>query len=140
MAAFAEGRGVTAKVRWVSKSDEGGRNKWIHCTPLIGSSGVVGVWMVVIVDDEKSMFVSADGNGRKWRAPPPIVNGPTMGFPDDSSREASRNRETRDLDGRVSQLNKSSRRLGVVGGVNGLDSADSGTDGEVGSDNTSSRI
>ncbi|KIW65636.1 hypothetical protein PV04_07878 [Phialophora macrospora] len=52
--AFAEGRGVTAKVRWVSKGDEQGKNKWIHCTPLLGQGGQIGVWMVVVVDDEKS--------------------------------------------------------------------------------------
>lgn len=52
-AALADGRGVTAKVRWVSKHDEEGRNKWIHCTPLVGVNGQIGVWMVVIVDDER---------------------------------------------------------------------------------------
>lgn len=29
-----------------------GRSRWLHCTPLTGSNGKVGVWMVVIVDDE----------------------------------------------------------------------------------------
>ncbi|KAI1618286.1 non-specific serine/threonine protein kinase [Exophiala viscosa] len=53
-AAFAEGRGVTAKVRWISRGDEQGKNKWIHCTPLVGHHGQIGVWMVVIVDDEQS--------------------------------------------------------------------------------------
>lgn len=53
-AALEEGRGVTAKVRWITKLDEEGRNKWIHCTPLVGSHGNIGVWMVVIVDDPKS--------------------------------------------------------------------------------------
>jgi hypothetical protein len=53
-AAFAEGRGVTAKVRWISKMDEEGRNKWIHCTPLLGINGQTGVWMVIIVDDDKN--------------------------------------------------------------------------------------
>ena len=52
-AALADGRGVTAKVRWVSKHDEEGRNKWIHCTPLVGINGQIGVWMIVIVDDER---------------------------------------------------------------------------------------
>ena len=52
-AAFAEGRGVTAKVRWVTKHDEEGRPKWIHCTPLLGINGQTGVWMVIIVDDDK---------------------------------------------------------------------------------------
>lgn len=52
-AALADGRGVTAKVRWVSKHDEEGRNKWIHCTPLLGLNGQIGAWMVVIIDDER---------------------------------------------------------------------------------------
>jgi hypothetical protein len=69
--AFAEGRGVTAKVRWVSRSDEQGKNKWIHCTPLLGQSGSIGVWMVVIVDDEI--------NNARWQGggrPPPTVATP----------------------------------------------------------------
>lgn len=66
-AALAEGRGVTAKVRWTSKFDEEGRIKWIHCTPLIGSNGNIGVWMVVIVNDDKDQ-------GRRWRQAPPVSN------------------------------------------------------------------
>ncbi|EXJ74136.1 uncharacterized protein A1O5_02430 [Cladophialophora psammophila CBS 110553] len=68
--AFAEGRGVTAKVRWVTKGDDQGKNKWIHCTPLLGQSGQIGVWMVVVVDDEK--------NNERWpsaagRLPPQVA-------------------------------------------------------------------
>ncbi|KAI9838578.1 MAG: hypothetical protein M1819_004890 [Sarea resinae] len=63
-AALAEGRGVTAKVRWTSKSDEG-RSRWIHCTPLFGHNGKIGVWMIVIVDDENEV-------NRKWRLAPPV--------------------------------------------------------------------
>ena len=66
-AAMADGRGVTAKVRWIPKANEEGRNRWIHCTPLIGSNGAVGVWMVVIVDDEIAAPTS-----RKWRPAPPV--------------------------------------------------------------------
>ena len=73
MAALAEGRGVTAKVRWVTKFDDDGRNRWIHCTPLLGSNGRVGVWMVVLVDEE-------DGLSRRWKQAPPVAmsfgNGP----------------------------------------------------------------
>ncbi|KAM0214069.1 hypothetical protein ACHAQI_003689 [Fusarium lateritium] len=65
--AFAGGNGLTAKIRWLSKSEmqtkgntdgsqaapsNPGRNRWIHCTPLLGSNGAVGVWMVVLIDDE----------------------------------------------------------------------------------------
>lgn len=64
--ALADGRGVTAKVRWLtSKSDQEGRNRWIHCTPLIGSNGAVGVWMIVIADDE-------DPTSRKTKRAPPV--------------------------------------------------------------------
>ncbi|KAK9419774.1 putative PAC domain-containing protein [Seiridium unicorne] len=50
--AFADGNGVTAKVRWISRSGSD-RGRWIHATPLLGSNGAVGVWMVVLVDDEQ---------------------------------------------------------------------------------------
>lgn len=50
--AFADGNGVTAKVRWLSRAGSD-RGRWIHCTPLLGSNGAVGVWMVVLVDDEQ---------------------------------------------------------------------------------------
>ncbi|KAL8929588.1 MAG: hypothetical protein Q9172_000384 [Xanthocarpia lactea] len=63
--ALAEGRGVTAKVRWVSRADEEGRNRWIHCTPLVGSNGQIGVWMVVLVDDDQ-------GLSRRWKQAPPV--------------------------------------------------------------------
>lgn len=63
--ALADGRGVTAKVRWITKLDVDGRNRWIHCTPLIGSNGAIGVWMVVIVDDESDHV-------RKFRQAPPV--------------------------------------------------------------------
>ncbi|KAF1815514.1 hypothetical protein P152DRAFT_390595 [Eremomyces bilateralis CBS 781.70] len=80
-AAMAAGRGVTAKIRWVTgrregRTDEGkmrgeeGRPRWIHCTPLCGAGGGVGVWVVVLVDEE-------GGGGRKgWgREAPPVMGG-----------------------------------------------------------------
>lgn len=76
-AALADGRGVTAKVRWVSKNDEEGRNKWIHCTPLLGINGQIGVWMVVIIDDEKhKMLKERDRMGAGGRVAPQIVPDP----------------------------------------------------------------
>jgi len=65
--ALADGRGVTAKVRWVTKDDLEGRSRWIHCTPLIGSNGAIGVWMIVIVDDETST-----SSTKRFRQAPPI--------------------------------------------------------------------
>lgn len=67
--ALAEGRGVTAKVRWVSRTTGEGRPRWIHCTPLTGSNGAIGVWMVVIVDDDEMDVQHA---GRKQRDAPPV--------------------------------------------------------------------
>lgn len=75
VAALADGRGVTAKIRWVSRSEDEGRNRWVHCTPLMGGNGQIGVWMVVLVDDESSRPV------RKFRAAPPValdINGRTF--------------------------------------------------------------
>lgn len=32
-----------------------GRPRWIHCTPLASTNGAVGVWVVVIVDEDNEM-------------------------------------------------------------------------------------
>ena len=72
-AALGEGRGVTAKIRWLTRADEDGegegRPRWIHCTPLFGHSGAVGVWMIVLVDEEGSQ---QNGSGRRFRNAPPV--------------------------------------------------------------------
>lgn len=69
-------RGVTAKIRWLphavqdlSDSYEEGRPRWIHCTPLLGASGSVGIWMIVIVDEEKN-----SQSNRRFRQAPPVAN------------------------------------------------------------------
>jgi hypothetical protein len=75
--ALADGsRGVTAKIRWLSRavanlddSYEEGRPRWIHCTPLLGASGSVGVWMVVLIDEDRHVAPS-----RRFRQAPPIAN------------------------------------------------------------------
>lgn len=74
-AALGEGRGVTAKIRWLARPDEDGegegRPRWIHCTPLLGHTGAVGVWMVVIIDEEGSReSISAN---RRFRTAPPVA-------------------------------------------------------------------
>ncbi|KAL8917251.1 MAG: hypothetical protein Q9172_005926 [Xanthocarpia lactea] len=56
--ALEAGQKVTAKVQWLSKSFDNGRPRWIHCTPLISASGLIGVWMVILVDDEEKPAVS----------------------------------------------------------------------------------
>lgn len=77
------GCGVTAKIRWLANANaqpeaEEGRPRWIHCTPLLGQSGTVGVWMVVLVDDEKSQ---ASGPARRFRQAPPIPSDTRNGQP-----------------------------------------------------------
>lgn len=49
--AMKVGRSVTARIKWTTRSNPEGRNRWVHCTPLLASNGQVGVWMVVVVDD-----------------------------------------------------------------------------------------
>lgn len=34
-------------------TDELGKTRWIHCTPLLGSDEKVGVWMIVMVESER---------------------------------------------------------------------------------------
>ena len=50
--ALEVGRKVTAKVQWLSKTATKSRARWIHCTPLLGVNDTIGVWMVILVDDE----------------------------------------------------------------------------------------
>ncbi|KAJ5240230.1 hypothetical protein N7468_004849 [Penicillium chermesinum] len=55
--AMMHGRSVTARVRWVTRFNSEGRNRWVHCTPLNANNGQVGVWMIVIVDDDEGQIV-----------------------------------------------------------------------------------
>lgn len=73
-AALGTGRGVTAKIRWISgrNPDEDGRPRWVHCTPLLGQNGSIGVWMIVIVDEENA------APSKRFKSAPPVsdsING-----------------------------------------------------------------
>ncbi|KAF2722856.1 hypothetical protein K431DRAFT_266029 [Polychaeton citri CBS 116435] len=64
------GVGVTAKVTWLTSRQQGGdyadgKTRWVHCTPLLGSDERVGVWMIVLVENEEV-------TGRLNRGPPSI--------------------------------------------------------------------
>ena len=87
VAALAEGRGVTAKIRWVSRSDDEGRNRWIHCTPMLGANSNIGVWMIVLVDDESSH------PRRRYRPAPPVAK--------DIKSAAYESQRTRTLPGNI---------------------------------------
>ena len=50
--ALAQGRSVTAKVRWAPKSGDRGRSRWIAFTPLVGSHKQIGVWIAILIDEE----------------------------------------------------------------------------------------
>lgn len=87
---------MTAKIRWLTKADEDadgeGRPRWIHCTPLLGHSGAVGVWMIVLVDEENSTMSSG---GRRFRNAPPVasnINGKEWdaGYAREQGRERNR--------------------------------------------------
>ncbi|KAJ5280441.1 hypothetical protein N7478_005813 [Penicillium angulare] len=56
--AMEAGRSVTARIKWVTRFNTEGRNRWVHCTPLYASNGQVGVWMVVIVDDDEETLIN----------------------------------------------------------------------------------
>lgn len=68
-AALSEGRGVTAKIRWLTRgdSDTGGQPRWIHCTPLQGPNGKVGIWMIILVDE-------ANTAARSFKRAPPVAS------------------------------------------------------------------
>ncbi|KAF2031294.1 hypothetical protein EK21DRAFT_63599 [Setomelanomma holmii] len=111
--ALADGsRGVTAKIRWLAHavqnpetSYEEGRPRWIHCTPLLGASGAVGVWMVVLVDEEK--------NGapvRRFRQAPPVASDVR------SRKDNARGTLMDDFDDFPSQDSYSPRMTSVVNG------------------------
>lgn len=72
--ALSDNRGVTAKIRWLARpNDDGegeGRRRWIHCTPLLGHSGAVGVWMIVLIDEEGGL--TAGEARRRFRPAPPV--------------------------------------------------------------------
>ncbi|RAK94062.1 white collar [Aspergillus costaricaensis CBS 115574] len=51
--ALMSGRSVTARIKWLNRFNAQGRDRWVHCTPLLASNGEVGVWMVVVVDDDE---------------------------------------------------------------------------------------
>ena len=53
--ALKEGRGVTARIRWVSRAGREGRSRWIHFTPLLRSDGQIGVWVAILVDDDEDV-------------------------------------------------------------------------------------
>lgn len=60
--AMMAGRSVTARIKWVTRFSDSGRHRWIHCTPLLANNGEVGVWMIVVMDDEEEHFVRWKGN------------------------------------------------------------------------------
>ena len=122
-AAMGEGRGVTAKVRWVSKSNEEGRNRWIHCTPLLGANGQIGVWMVIIVDEQQE-----DSSMRRLRQAPPVTASPIYTRTSSQSQKENRRGRARSETGgdeRRYERRTASQpvRNGYVNGSNGYGSA-----------------
>ncbi|KAI9839996.1 MAG: hypothetical protein M1819_000188 [Sarea resinae] len=69
--AFAQSEMLTAKINWLPRGNErghpedDGRPRYIQCTPLLGSDGRVGVWMVVMVENDGFMGVLKDKRGMR---------------------------------------------------------------------------
>ncbi|KAL8873304.1 MAG: hypothetical protein Q9174_001204 [Haloplaca sp. 1 TL-2023] len=84
LSAFENGEGISAKVTWLPKhqengenggkgSDEGGKTRYISCTPLLGSDDKVGVWMVVMVENESitGSLSSRNSRAERYKEVPP---------------------------------------------------------------------
>ncbi|CAI7654505.1 unnamed protein product [Penicillium viridicatum] len=65
--AMIAGRSVTARIKWMTKFNNQGRHRWIHCTPLLANTGQIGVWMVVVIDDDD------DESSVRWQGNWPTV-------------------------------------------------------------------
>ncbi|UPX13651.1 uncharacterized protein EKO05_0004151 [Ascochyta rabiei] len=105
-------RGVTAKIRWLSHavpnletSHDEGRPRWIHCTPLLGQSGSVGIWMIVVVDEDKH----AQPN-RKFRQAPPVAS--------DIRKPYQGGQAHRDLNSRMNDVDLTSDERDTYGNTN----------------------
>ena len=66
--ALEVGRKVTAKVQWLSKTATTSQARWIHCTPLLNVNDTIGVWMVILVDDEDDKEEERDQVVHKTRS------------------------------------------------------------------------
>lgn len=71
-------------VLWITKPTNGykgvekgaGRARWLHATPLLSASGAVGVWMIVLVDDDSERTKTLQGyTGNNTTAPIPNRGG-----------------------------------------------------------------
>ncbi|KGO76121.1 PAS-associated, C-terminal [Penicillium italicum] len=60
--ALKAGRSLTARIKWITKFNVQGRHRWIHCTPLLANNGQIGVWMVLVIDDDDEHSVRWQGN------------------------------------------------------------------------------
>lgn len=77
---------VTAKISWLSsptlpdsprRISIEGKPRWIHCTPLLGSDDKVGVWMIVMVEQEQitGNLTRPSELPNTFPSPPPNVMG-----------------------------------------------------------------
>jgi hypothetical protein len=49
-----------------------GRSRWIHTTPLLGVNGAVGVWMIILVDDETADKGNGNDREKEKTVVPPV--------------------------------------------------------------------
>lgn len=84
---------ITAKVPWLTSVVNGesqrqaehaeGKPRWIHCTPLFGSDDKVGVWMIILVENEevtgllnRQISDSSRSRSSGFATPQPLQLGP----------------------------------------------------------------
>ncbi|KAI2643287.1 hypothetical protein GGS21DRAFT_7547 [Xylaria nigripes] len=116
--AFKDGHGIKTKVRWLARptvSGRGanaspnpnhGRKRWIHTTPLFGINGAVGVWVVILVDEEEKR--------RLLEAPPIELYSLERSQPFDNS---AHNQISENLDDRSSQSAGNDDKVAEVDGM-----------------------
>ena len=93
--ALEAGQKVTAKVQWHSRAALDGRAQWIHCTPLISANGAIGVWMVILVDDDEEVAQAPKPQPVTSKTKPNGVPQPTPWEAEqDPSRSRSENGES----------------------------------------------
>ncbi|ORX94265.1 hypothetical protein BCR34DRAFT_499396 [Clohesyomyces aquaticus] len=153
--AFAAGIGVTAKISWLTHASNGhrshshsnsddtngthdtgsaevfeGKPRWIHCTPLLGSDSKVGVWMVVMVEQEvvtgtlnSAASVRNGSSGVYSRAPTGNSRFPSSKLYSDYLRREGQSgyEETRSLHSERSLNDTAAKRSNSLRRVNGME-------------------
>ncbi|KAK7992946.1 hypothetical protein PG988_001740, partial [Apiospora saccharicola] len=84
-----------------------GRSRWLHCTPLLGANGKVGVWMIVLVDDDSTMSLRGGGadvsSAQQQQHMPAAARGRANGNGDERRAEPPKQQQQQHLQPQQSQ-------------------------------------